>query len=77
MLHFVGKDGAALKQVRGNEAAESALALVKGIVYGSQGKGGARWSKGAKAWSLLEAEITPAVRKLFVESKKIKGNYTA
>lgn len=77
LLHFVDNDGAKLTQVKGNEAAESALALVKGIVYGSQSKGGARWNKGAKAWSLLEAEIPKIVRALFVTSKKIKGNYTA
>ena len=77
LLHFVGNDGAKLTQVRGNEAAESALALVKGIVYGAQGKGGARWNKGAKAWSLLDSEIPQSVRKLFVQSKKITGKYSA
>ena len=76
--HFVDSKGEKLTQVRGNEAAESALALVKGIVYGSQSKGGARWNKGAKAHSLLDGEITPAIRALVFKGKsKIKGNYTA
>ena len=76
-LHFVGNDGAKLTQVRGNEDAEEALALVKAITYGAQGKGGARWNKAAKAWSLMECEIPGNVRALFVESNKIKGSYTA
>ena len=76
-LHFVGNDGAKLTQVRGNEDAEAALALVKAIVYGAQGKGGARWNKAAKAWSVQESEIPQNVRALFVDSAQIKGKYTA
>ena len=76
-MHFVGNDGAKLTQVRGNEDAEEALALVKAITYGTQSKGGARWNKGAKAWSVQESEIPANVRALFVESKQIKGKYTA
>ena len=77
LLHFVDEDGEKLAQVRGNEAAEEALVLVKAIKYGTQGKGSARWNKQSKAWSLLESEITEEVRSLFVESDEIKGNYTA
>ena len=76
-LHFVGNDGAKLSQVRGNEEAEDALALVKAITYGTQGKGGARWNKAAKAWSVQECEIPGNVRALFVASNKITGSYTA
>ena len=76
-LHFVGNDGAKLTQVRGNEDAEEALALVKAITYGTQGKGGARWNKAAKAWSLMECEIPANVRALFVDSAQISGSYTA
>ena len=77
LLHFVGNDGAKLTQVRGNEDAEEALALVKAITYGTQGKGGARWSKAHKAWSVQESEIPANVRSMFVTSKQISGKYTA
>lgn len=79
LLHFIGNDGAKLAQVRGNEDAEEALALVKAITYGTQGKGGARWSKAHKAWSVQESEIPANVRALFVTigTKQISGKYTA
>ena len=77
LLHFIGNDGAKLTQVRGNEDAEEALGLVKAITYGTQGKGGARWSKAHKAWSVQESEIPVNVRAMFVTSKQISGKYTA
>ena len=77
LLHFIGNDGAKLTQVRGNEDAEEALGLVKAITYGTQGKGGARWSKAHKAWSVQESEIPANVRAMFVTSKQISGKYTA